>query len=143
MVSDLPIKCVSTVMDSKLHEKKCIPCEGGTKPLSPTEIEKYLKEVNPSQSRAGPSLGRVKGWQVSKDHKILSKNLHFLNFKQAWSMLNEIADTAEYENHHPDLNLHNWNQLEIKLSTHAIKGLSENDFIMAAKIDRLVEENKE
>ncbi len=106
-----------------LHNKKCVPCEGGAKPLKHDEIE-YLHK-------------KVKAWKVINDSKI-EKTLTFETFKHALGFINEVGDLAEFEGHHPDLNLHNWNKVTVTLSTHAIKGLSENDFIMAAKIDQIV-----
>jgi 4a-hydroxytetrahydrobiopterin dehydratase len=110
-----------------LHLKKCVPCEGGTKPLNRKEIDVYLKDV--------------KAWKVIDDKEI-QKNFTFATFKHALGFVNEVGDVAEFEGHHPDLNLHNWNKVTVTLSTHAIKGLSVNDFIMAAKIDQIVKENQ-
>ena len=111
-----------------LQNKKCIPCEKGTKPLSHDEVEKYFKNL--------------KGWINNEDTQ-LQKNLKFVDFKHALGFINEVGDIAEFEGHHPDMFLHNWNQVSLTLSTHAIKGLSENDFIMAAKIDQILAENEE
>jgi 4a-hydroxytetrahydrobiopterin dehydratase len=108
-----------------LLDKKCVPCEGGTPPLNSEQIAELMKEVN--------------GWMVVEDKKI-EKDFKFKNFKEAISFINRIAEIAESEGHHPDLNLHNWNKVKITLWTHAIKGLSENDFILAAKIDALLQE---
>ena len=108
---------------SDLLSKRCIPCEGGTEPLMRPAAEKLLKEVN--------------GWQLSGDGKKLSKVYKFVNFAEAMVFANKIAALAEEEGHHPDLSI-GWGRVGIELSTHAIGGLSENDFILAAKIDRLV-----
>ncbi len=105
--------------------KKCIPCEGNTPALTHDKIVNYLKDTQ--------------GWNVIEDTKI-EKNLTFIDFKHALGFINEVGDLAEFEGHHPDLNLHNWNKVTITLSTHAIKGLSENDFIMAAKIDQILKD---
>jgi 4a-hydroxytetrahydrobiopterin dehydratase len=112
----------------KLYKRKCIPCEGDTPPLTPAEIENYLKDV--------------KGWKVLEYTKI-EKTLTFVDFKHALGFVNEVGDLAEFEGHHPDINLHNWNNVTIALSTHSVKGLSENDFIMAAKIDQIIADNPE
>ena len=88
------------------------------------------------------NLSLIKGWVVLENKRI-QKNLKFIDFKHALSFINEIGDIAEYEGHHPDLFLHDWNQVSITFSTHAAKGLTENDFIMAAKIDKTLEENEE
>lgn len=107
----------------KLINKKCVPCEGWMKPLTRAQFEKHLPQVP--------------DWTVVEDKKI-EKDFKFKDFKEALAFINQVGTIAEQENHHPDINLHNWNRVNITLSTHAIKGLSENDFIMAAKIDLLI-----
>ncbi len=109
------------LIDCKLTEKKCIPCESGTPPLSAEEVNRLGFEI--------------KDWQVA-DNKLIMKDFKFKNFKEALKFVNEVGEIAEKEGHHPDINLHNWNRVQITLSTHASKGLSENDFILAAKIDK-------
>ena len=106
-----------------LTKKHCIPCEGGIPPMSKSEAEKYLKEV--------------KGWQLSGNK--IEKDLKFRNFKKAMEFINKVADLAEEEGHHPDILVYSWNKVKLMTYTHAIGGLSENDFILAAKIDRLVQ----
>lgn len=108
-----------------LLDKKCIPCEGGVPPLNSEHIKEFMKEIS--------------GWSVIEDKKI-EKEFKFKNFKEAISFINRIAEIAESEGHHPDINLHNWNKVKVTLWTHAIKGLSENDFILAAKTDELINE---
>ena len=104
-----------------LKNKKCVPCEGGVKPLAPDEYGAYLRtELN--------------GW-VDVDQKKIEKEYKFKNFKAALSFVNKVGELAEYEGHHPDINLYGWNKVKLTLSTHAIGGLSENDFILASKID--------
>ncbi len=105
-----------------LHNKKCVPCEGGTKPFDKNEIDKYLSIV--------------KDWNVEENKKI-AKHFKFKNFKEALSFVNQVGDVAESENHHPNIYLYGWNKVRITLITHAIEGLSINDFILASKIDRL------
>jgi 4a-hydroxytetrahydrobiopterin dehydratase len=112
-------------MTEALHHKHCVPCEGGTKPLTKKEIAPLIKSLQ--------------AWNVLADKKI-EKKYSFIDFKHAISFVNEVADVAEYEGHHPDINLHNWNQVTITLLTHAVKGLTENDFIMAAKIDQIIKD---
>ncbi|MDO8474329.1 MAG: 4a-hydroxytetrahydrobiopterin dehydratase [bacterium] len=107
----------------KLTEKKCVPCEGGVKPFTNKEIREYLLQLK-------------KGWDVMNGKKI-KKNFKFENFKEAVEFLNKVAKIAEQEGHHPDMRVFGWNKVEIELSTHAIGGLSENDFILAAKIEQL------
>ncbi|HEY4519817.1 MAG TPA: 4a-hydroxytetrahydrobiopterin dehydratase [Candidatus Paceibacterota bacterium] len=107
---------------SQLSEKRCIPCEGGTLPLSRSEAEVFLKQVN--------------GWALSKDACAIHKEFKFKNFAQAMDFGNAVARIAEEEEHHPDLSI-SWGKVDIHLTTHAIKGLSENDFILAAKVDKI------
>lgn len=104
-----------------LLTKKCVPCEGGVPPFSNEEIEKYLIEI--------------KGWRVVEEKKI-EKSFAFKNFREAINFVNRVAALAEEENHHPDIWL-SYNKVRLELRTHAIGGLSENDFILAAKIDNL------
>ena len=104
-----------------LTQKKCIPCEGGMPPLNEGEIEKLLKHVN--------------GWDVEDGR--LKKQFNFKDFREAMGFVNKIAEVAESEGHHPDIMIH-YSQVNIELWTHAINGLSENDFIIAAKIDELI-----
>lgn len=104
-----------------LTQKVCKACEGWEKPFTNKEAQKYLKHV--------------KNWRLVK--KSIEKEFKFKNFKDAINFINKIAVIAEQEGHHPDIYLHGWNKVKFILSTHAIKGLSENDFIMAAKIDKL------
>jgi len=105
-----------------LTKQRCVPCEGGDKPFDKKEIEKYLSIVS--------------GWDVIEDLKI-SKHFKFKNFKEALSFVNKVGEIAEHENHHPNIYLYGWNKVRITLTTHAIKGLSINDFILASKIDKL------
>lgn len=104
-----------------LKDRTCIPCEGGSvKPLPRADAERLLLEIM--------------GWDLSKNAKEISKEFVFKNFDKAMDFVNMVADTAEFEGHHPDIHI-SYNTVRFNLSTHAIKGLSENDFIMAAKID--------
>lgn len=104
-----------------LTQKKCLPCEGGVPKLTARESEKLLPLVS--------------GWEI-QDEK-LHKRFKFSNFVQAMKFINQVADIAEAENHHPDFSVH-YNRVEFTIWTHAIDGLSENDFILAAKIDALI-----
>lgn len=106
-----------------LSQKHCVPCEGAVKPLTRQQIDKYLSTVT--------------GWEVSEDEKAIEKKFVFKNFTEAIDFINSVAKIAEEEQHHPDIFLHGWNKVDITLSTHAIGGLSENDFILAAKINAL------
>jgi 4a-hydroxytetrahydrobiopterin dehydratase len=112
---------------SDLLKRKCIPCEGATPALTSDQIAKFSAEI--------------KGWKIAETR--LEKTLTCLDFKSVIATVNEIAHLAEEEGHHPDMEIHGWNKLTIRLSTHAIKpagGLTENDFILAAKIDALLVE---
>src|SRR3989344_3540950 len=97
-----------------LANKKCIPCEGGVQPLSADEIKPYLAELL--------------GWQVVETKKI-RKDFEFKNFIEAMQFVNKVADIAETEKHHPDIAIF-YNKVSLELWTHAIGGLSENDFIL-------------
>ena len=108
----------------ELISKKCLPCEGG--------IDACTLEHSRNQ------LSLLPNWHMSEDGKWIHRKLVFKNFVQAVSSINKIADLAEAEAHHPDLHLTGYRNLEIAISTHAIDGLSENDFILASKIDALV-----
>lgn len=108
-----------------LTKKHCVPCEGGTPPLSLNEALKYMQQTG--------------GWEIldEKSMKIQRKFI-FKDFKEALDFINKVGHLAESENHHPDIYLHNFRKVDITLYTHAISGLSENDFILAAKINQLL-----
>ena len=111
---------------SDLTEKKCLPCEGGVLPFDISEIHKYQKKVD--------------GWDLAKDNKevyFLNKKFNFDNFAESQKFVNQVGKISEEEGHHPDI-LFGWGYAEIKITTHAIEGLSENDFILAAKIDKII-----
>lgn len=108
-----------------LQSHHCVPCEGGTAPLNKEEEDNYYS--------ATPS------WQLERQqvpHHV-KKEFKFKNFKEAIIFVNKVAELAESEGHHPDFYIF-YNLVKLELSTHAINGLSENDFIMAVKIDELV-----
>lgn len=105
-----------------LSNKKCTPCEVGAIPLQPMEIKNMLKDLE-------------EGW-TSEDDKSIQKTFKFDDFMGAMGFANRIADLAEEEGHHPTLTV-SWGKLKVKLMTHKIKGLHENDFILAAKVDKL------
>src|SRR5438552_2059711 len=110
-------------MGSDLADKKCVPCRGGVPPLNRAEIR--------------PLLERIEGWTVEGDKK-LTKSYKFKDFMGPMRFANGIAKVAEEEGHHPDLSIA-WGKLGVELWTHKIDGLTESDFIMAAKIDRVFE----
>jgi 4a-hydroxytetrahydrobiopterin dehydratase len=108
-----------------LLTKKCVPCEGGILPFDISEIHKYQKKVD--------------GWDVKKNAKeiySLEKNFIFKNFIDSQNFINKVGEISENENHHPDISF-GWGYSKIVITTHAIEGLSENDFILAAKIDQI------
>ena len=107
-----------------LLRKKCVPCEGGVVPFNISEIHKYQKKVD--------------GWDVIKNNKgifFLEKKFKFKNFLESQNFVNLVGKISEEEGHHPDLSF-GWGYAKVTITTHAIEGLSENDFILAAKIDR-------
>ena len=109
---------------SDLSEKKCIPCEGGAPSLEFNEIHKYLKKVD--------------GWDVKKNEKknyYIEKKFNFKNFIESQKFINIVGNISENEGHHPDISF-GWGYAIIKIYTHAVQGLSENDFILASKIDK-------
>ena len=105
-----------------LKERHCVVISEGTEPLKNEQIKQFREELLP-------------GWQVI-DNKLIKKEFPFENFKMGMAFAQEIAMIAEKENHHPDICIH-YTNVEVELSTHSIGGLSENDFIIAAKIDDL------
>ena len=110
---------------SELFDKKCVPCEGGIPALDISEIHKYQKKID--------------GWDVIKDDKniyFLEKRFKFKNFLESQKFVNEVGKLSEEEGHHPEI-LFGWGYAKINITTHAIEGLSENDFILAAKIDKI------
>lgn len=107
---------------TNLAEKKCIPCEGGIPPLKGAKLKGIQKELE-------------KNWRVVGEHH-LEKEFTFKNFQEALAFTNKVGNLAEAEGHHPDIYLA-WGKVKVTLWTHKINGLSESDFIMAAKIDLL------
>ncbi len=106
---------------SDLSSRQCIPCRGGVPPLQGQEITNLLMELD--------------GWEVLNQHH-LKKNFSFANFREAQQFVNRIGDLAEEQGHHPDI-CFGWGRAEITIWTHKIDGLTESDFILAAKIDKL------
>lgn len=106
-----------------LAELHCVPCEGGVPPLSLAQAETFLTEVP--------------GWALAVDGKSLTKSWKRADFRDALGFMNRIGEVAEREGHHPDLHLTGYRRVRADLTTHAIGGLSENDFILAAWINTL------
>ena len=107
------------VMD--LTKKKCEPCEGGVMPFTNEEAEMHLKYVEK--------------WKLVGNK--IEKGFEFKDFEKAMKFVNKIAVVAEREGHHPNILIHSWNKVKLEIYTHAIGGLSINDFILAAKIDKI------
>ena len=109
----------------KLSEKKCLPCEGNIPSFDYSEIHKYLKKIN--------------NWEVKKNNKsefFLEKNFKFENFLLSQNFISLVGNISEKEGHHPDISF-GWGYATIKIQTNAVNGLSENDFILASKIDQI------
>jgi 4a-hydroxytetrahydrobiopterin dehydratase len=106
-----------------LADRHCVPCEGGVTPFTPDEARLQLKGLNV-------------GWAYDEATNALKREFRFRNFYQVMSFVNAVAHIANLEDHHPDLEV-GYDYCRISYTTHAIQGLSENDFICAAKIDRL------
>ncbi len=112
-----------SVSAAELTAKKCTACEGDTPPLTAAQVAEHL--------------AAVPEWKLSDDGKLIRRKYKFKDFVSAMAFLNRVADLAEAEEHHPDLHLTGYRHAAVELSTHAIGGLSANDFIVAAKIDTL------
>jgi 4a-hydroxytetrahydrobiopterin dehydratase len=108
-------------MTSDLASKQCVPCRGGVPPLTHDEIV--------------PLIDQLHGWEVIHGHHLV-RSYAFPDFRTALAFVNRIGEVAEHEGHHPDLQL-SWGKVGIQIFTHKIDGLTESDFILAAKIDGL------
>lgn len=109
-------------MDQELAQRRCVPCSGKTPRLRGAELREYHEQ-----------LGHH--WEVADEHHLV-RTFHFPDFRGALAFTNRVGDLAEQENHHPDVLL-TYGKVTVTLFTHKIAGLSENDFILAAKIDHL------
>ena len=112
---------------SNLTKIKCKPCSGNTPKLSIDEIQNKLLEIN--------------DWELNDNKEMIFKKFKFKSFKKALHFTNLVGELAEEEGHHPDISL-GWGYSLIMIHTHAIKGLSINDFILAAKIDKIIQQNQ-
>lgn len=120
---------METQTTEQLVQKKCLPCEGGVAPYSVDDAKRQLE--------------KLPGWRLTGGDKRIRRDWTVKNFMAGMKFFNEVAKVAEDDQHHPDLHLEGYRNVWIELWTHAIGGLSENDFILAAKIDRIpVEEKK-
>jgi|ERR671922_1067554 4a-hydroxytetrahydrobiopterin dehydratase len=107
---------------SALSEKECIPCKGGVPPLKGQALADLHRQLGD-------------GWRVINEHH-LEKEFALKNFREALALTNQVGELAETNNHHPDISL-SWGRVKITIWTHKIDGLSESDFVLAAKIDQL------
>jgi 4a-hydroxytetrahydrobiopterin dehydratase len=114
---------MNALTQDELLQKRCVPCEGGVPPLSRTEAEALVRNVE--------------GWTIDPDAKQLSRSWTMNNFMAGIDFFNKVAALAEDEGHHPDLHLEGYRRATITLWTHAVGGLTENDFILAAKINQV------
>jgi len=110
-------------MSAPLADRRCVPCEGGVTPYTEAQARAALQSLDPA-------------WRLDAAAKHLEREYRFKDFYRVMSFANAIAHIANREDHHPDLEL-GYDYCRVRYTTHAIKGLSENDFICAAKIDRL------
>jgi 4a-hydroxytetrahydrobiopterin dehydratase len=109
-------------MADTLANKTCTPCKGGIPPLTTQESERFQ--------------GEVPNWELRDDTKRIERTFKFRNFREALSFVQKVGELAESEGHHPDISF-GWGYVTVSLQTKKIKGLHENDFILAAKFDRL------
>jgi 4a-hydroxytetrahydrobiopterin dehydratase len=119
---------MTTAAINALAKKHCASCEGGVPPVSPEQVRRYLADMT--------------DWKLSTDGRRIRREWRVKDFLTGLDFFNRIGRLAEEENHHPDLHLSGYRNLAVELWTHAINGLSENDFILAAKIDKLPVELK-
>lgn len=107
---------------AELADKTCVPCQGDAQPLGGEDLEKLL--------------GQIPGWTAIEEHQ-LHKEFSFKNFREALDFVNRVGEIAEEQGHHPDIRF-GWGRVEIDIFTHKIDGLTESDFVFAAKVDRLL-----
>jgi 4a-hydroxytetrahydrobiopterin dehydratase len=108
-----------------LASASCVPCQTGTPPLPLDQAQTLLSELD----------GR---WKLAQSGRALTRQITFKTFERAMAFLNRLAELAEHEGHHPDFCLKRWNQVSLSLQTHAIGGLSRNDFVLAAKLQAVI-----
>jgi 4a-hydroxytetrahydrobiopterin dehydratase len=119
--------------DETLVNKKCVPCHGGVSALTKAQAESMLGRLLTTQG----SSSEDQGWKLIEDGKAIKREFKFADFYRTMSFVNAVAHVANAEDHHPDIEC-GWGYCRIRYQTHSIGGLHENDFICAAKIDRLV-----
>ena len=109
-------------MAAELFEMQCVPCKGGVPPLQGADLQRLHAQLDPA-------------WKVVDSHH-LERSFKFKNFKEALAFTNRIGELAEAQGHHPDISL-GWGRVQLKVWTHKIDGLTQSDFVFAAKVDRL------
>ena len=114
---------MDTQTPEQLIQKKCLPCEGGVDPCTLDEANSQLQQLS--------------GWQLTREGQRIRKDWKVKNFMAGMDFFHKCAEVAEEDGHHPDLHIEGYRNVSVELWTHAIGGLSENDFILAAKIDQL------
>lgn len=119
---------MATAAGTELTQKHCVPCEGGIPPFPPEKVREYL--------------AALPAWKLGPDGKRIRREWRVKDFMTAVQFFNAVARIAEAEDHHPDLHLTGYRNVAVELSTHAVNGLTENDFILAARIDQLPVELK-
>lgn len=117
-----------TVSATDLTQKRCVACESGVPPLDANQVTQYL--------------AAVPQWRLTADGRRIRREWRVKDFATALDFFHRVGEVAEAEDHHPDLHLVGYRNVALELWTHALGGLSENDFILAAKIDRLPVELK-
>jgi 4a-hydroxytetrahydrobiopterin dehydratase len=118
---------MNILSSAELQSRRCSPCEGGLQPCSLEEAKRQTMELR-------------SGWELAEGGKKISRKFKLTDFAAAMRFLNAVANISEEDQHHPDFHLTGYRQVRIDLTTHAIGGLSENDFILAVKIDRAFEQ---
>ena len=113
-------------MAENILQKTCTPCRGGIPPMTREEAANYLPQTP--------------GWELRDDGRLIRRKFSFADFRQSLAFVDRVGELAESEGHHPDISF-GWGYADISLNTHKIKGLHENDFILAAKINQLAEES--
>ena len=113
-------------MTSELAKKECVPCKGGTPPLTADQVQAFMGELDK--------------WMVEQEYH-LTKSFEFRDFSAALDFVNRIGEIAEQQQHHPDIYL-TWGKVRVDLWTHKIQGLTESDFILAARIDAALQKSK-
>ena len=108
---------------NSFSERDCVPCKGGVPPLKGKDLLSFMKEIS-------------EDWNLVKEHH-LEREFNFPNFQEAWDYLNKVAQMSEQQDHHPDIEL-SWGRVKVIIWTHKIDGLTESDFVFAAKCDDLL-----